>query len=364
MKRKTRLYTGVATALILIATASLPVGADQVILKQESLEDYNARMAWFAEAQFGMFIHFGLYSQAGGVWKGKSVKGYAEWLQSKQKIDKEEYAQLLETFNPSGFDADFIVSTAKQAGMNYLVITSKHHEGFCLWDSEYTEYDVAGTPFRGRDILDELNKACKTHGIKFGLYYSILDWHHPAQSGLGGQNQIVEGRKQEYVDYQKNQVMELIERYDPAILWFDGDWARWWTMEDGIDLYNAIRTANPGIIVNNRVAKREGFELDFVTQEQKHFSDAFSRHWEGCYTMNKSWGYKKHDQNWKSPQTIYDKLKDINSKGGNLLLNVGPDGNGEIQPEAIDILKKTAQLLEAEPVTKNIPEISQVPGIR
>lgn len=340
-----------------------PAVAQEGALKTESLEGYNSRMKWFAEARYGMFIHLGLYSQVGGVWKGKQVNGYAEWIQSKVKIPRDEYSQLLMTFNPSKFDADFIVGTAKQAGMKYLVITSKHHEGFCLWDSKYTDYDVASTPFKGRDILDELNKACQKHGVKFGLYYSILDWHHRAQSGLDVHNQIVEGRKQEYVEYQKNQVLELIERYDPAVLWFDGDWAKWWTMEDGIDLYNAIRAASSKVIVNNRVAKRELFDLDYVTQEQQHFKGTFPKHWEGCYTMNESWGYSKHDNNWKKAQTVYDKLKDINEKGGNLLLNVGPDGNGQIQPEAIAILKETAELLEEEPIRKSIPKITKVPGI-
>lgn len=353
----------VLTAGLLAATIHGAAPAQAAALKDESVEDYNKRMAWFADAKYGMFIHFGLYSQLGGVWKGKAVGGYAEWIQDKAKIPRDEYAELLKTFNPAKFDAERIVSSAKQAGMTYLVITSKHHEGFCLWDSKYTEFDVANTPFKGRDVLDELNKACKKHGVKFGLYYSILDWHHPAQSGLGFHNKMVEGRKQEYVDYQRNQVLELIERYDPAVLWFDGDWAKWWGMEDGINLYNAIRNASPTVIVNNRVAKRGGFELDYVTQEQEHFKGAFPKHWEGCYTMNKTWGYSQHDKDWKSPETIYNKLKDINEKGGNLLLNVGPDGNGEVQPEAYQILAKTAELLKAQPITKSIPKITAVPGV-
>ena len=346
--------------------------SQDVTLKTESIEDYTARMQWFVEANYGMFIHFGLYSQLGGVWKGEQVRGYAEWIQGKANIDRHEYAQLSQTFNPVQFDADFIVRTAKEAGMTYLVITAKHHEGFCLWDSQYTDFDVANTPFKGRDLLAELSQACKTHGIKFGLYYSIIDWNHPSQKrpselgkkGVPGKTLIVDNRKQEYVDYQTNQVLELIKDYDPAVLWFDADWANWWTMQDGIELYNAIREASPSIIVNNRVAKRAGFELDFVTQEQEHFKDTFAKHWEGCYTMNKSWGYKKHDHNWKSAQTVYNKLKDINEKGGNLLLNVGPDGNGVIQAEAIAILKQTAELLEAAPIHKKIPRVTQVPGIK
>ena len=341
-------------------------------LKKESIEDYTARMQWFVEANYGMFIHFGLYSQLGGVWKGEQVRGYAEWIQGKANIDRHEYAQLSQTFNPVQFDADFIVRTAKEAGMTYLVITAKHHEGFCLWDSQYTDFDVAHTPFKARDLLAELSQACKTHGIKFGLYYSIIDWNHPSQKrpselgkkGVPGKTVMVDNRKQEYVAYQTNQVLELIKDYDPALIWFDADWANWWTMQDGIELYNAIRDASPSIIVNNRVAKRAGFELDFVTQEQHHFKGAFPKHWEGCYTMNKSWGYKKHDTNWKSAQIVYGKLKDINEKGGNLLLNVGPDGSGQVQPEAFAILKQTAELMKATPIRKTIPQVTKMPGIQ
>lgn len=356
-------------ALVSLAGSSLQ--AEE--LKEESLEDYRSRIEWFATADYGMFIHFGLYSTLGGEWKGEEVGWYAEWIQATADIPREDYAPIIKDFNPVKFDADFLARTAKEAGMTYLVITSKHHDGFCLWDSEYTDFDVAGSPFKGRDILDELSKACAKHGIRFGIYYSIIDWHHPSQEPnpkeegawkRWGKTLMREGRKDEYVTYQTNQVLELIKNYDPALLWFDGDWADWWTMDDGLKLYHAIRGASPDIIVNNRVAKRGKFELDYVTQEQKHFDTAFPKHWEGCYTMNKSWGYKKHDHQWKDAQTVYNKLKDINEKGGNLLLNVGPDGDGVVQSEAITILKETAALLKKQPIEKKIPEISQVPGIK
>ena len=360
-----------ATLLAALPAAFAKEEVANVEPKEESLEDYNKRMQWFVESPYGMFIHFGLYSTVGGIWQGNPVPKYAEWIQGTANIDRHEYAELAKTFNPKDFDADLIVRSAKEAGMNYLVITAKHHEGFCLWDSQYTDFDVASTPFKGRDILEELRQATKKHGLKFGIYYSIIDWNHPSQkrpSELGdnawpGKTVIVDDRKQEYVDYQKNQVLELIQKYDPDMLWFDGDWADWWTMPDGIALYNAIREASPRIIVNNRVAKRDGYELDFVTQEQNHFKDAFPKHWEGCYTMNKSWGYKKNDNDWKDAQTIYNKLKDINEKGGNLLLNVGPDGDGVVQPEAYAILKETAALLKEKPIQKKTPEITAVPGV-
>jgi alpha-L-fucosidase len=356
---------------VALAKEEVAKGAPKPAAKEESLESYNNRMQWFADSPYGMFIHFGLYSTIGGVWKDQPIESYAEWIQGTANIDRHEYAELTKTFNPKDFDADLIVRSAKEAGMNYLVITAKHHEGFCLWDSQYTDFDVASTPFKGRDILEELRQACDKHGLKFGLYYSIIDWNHPSQkrpSELGkkaspGMTVIVDNRKQEYLDYQKNQVLELIQKYDPAVLWFDGDWARWWQVQDGIDLYNAIREASPHVIVNNRVARRERCEFDFVTREQNHFEDAFPKHWEGCYTMNKSWGYKKSDNNWKDAQTVYNHLKDINEKGGNFLLNVGPDGNGQVQPEAYAILKETAELLKATPVHKKTPKIAAVPGI-
>jgi alpha-L-fucosidase len=343
-----------------------------VTIQEESLQDYKERMAWFAEAQYGLFIHFGLYSQLGGEWKGERTDVYAEWIQAGLDIPSEEYAQLIHDFNPTDFDAGKIVRAARDAGMTYLVITAKHHEGFCLWDSQYTEFDVARSPFAGRDILAELKAACEEYGLRFGLYYSIIDWNHPTQKPdrlarrdrfRWKHTRLVEGREQDYFDYQRNQVLELIERYEPAILWFDGDWADWWTLEEGVKLYNAIRQADPGIIVNNRVAKRDTFELDYVTQEQNHFEEAFPKYWEGCYTMNSSWGYKHFDDDWKDAETVYGKLRDINEKGGSLLLNVGPDGRGIVQDEAYTILSETAKLLQANPIKKAIPQVTEVPGI-
>jgi len=175
---------------------------------------------------------------------------------------------------------------------------------------------------------------------------------------------MADGKAQEYFDYQRNQVLELIKNYDPAIVWFDGDWVDWWSMEEGVKLYNAIREASPSVITNNRVAKRHFFDLDYVTQEQEHFDEVYPIHWEGCYTLNDSWGFKTGDDHWKTADVVYKKLKDINVKGGSLLLNVGPDGNGVVQPEAYAILAQTAKLLEESPVKKSIPEIKKTPGVR
>ena len=383
MKKASRTYhfaKALALAIGMACSANIGYAEAGPAFVEESLDAYKKRMQWFVDAQYGMFIHFGLYSELGGEWRGEPMRKmkYSEWIAADFEISRDEYAaELLPVFNPTQFDADRIVRTAKAAGMKYLVITSKHHDGFCLWDSEYTDFDVASTPFKGRDILAELNEACKNHGLKFGLYYSILDWNHPTQvpslqkttpNWRWGRTYLRDGGegddKETYVTYQKNQILELIKKYDPSILWFDGDWVEWWTVADGIDLYNAIRSASSHVIMNNRVGKRKAFEADFLTKEQRHFDKAKAvNHWEACYTMNKSWGYRKGDDDWKDAATVYGKLKDVNSKGGNLLLNVGPDGNGVVQEEAIAILLETGKLLKANPIAKMKPTPTKAPRL-
>uniref|UniRef100_UPI0040480F32 alpha-L-fucosidase n=1 Tax=Mariniflexile sp. TaxID=1979402 RepID=UPI0040480F32 len=323
----------------------------------ETEADFNQRMQWFNDAKYGMFIHFGLYSQLGGIYKGNDKGRYAEWIQGNQDIPSEEYVKLLDTWNPKDFNADKIVKLAKKAGMKYLVITTKHHEGFCLWDSKYTDFDIAKTPMKGRDFIKELVDACKKEGIHFGTYYSIIDWHHPSQTveynkeekrKNWGLTTMKEGRKEEYVNYMKNQIKELVENYDSEIIWFDGDWAHWWTLEDGNDLYQYIRELKPNIIINNRVSKRDKFKKDFGTPEQFHPDSTLDYYWEACYTMNDSWGFKIKDTDWKTPEVVYNKLKDINGKGGNFLLNVGPDGNGNVPKESAKILIEVGKLLKKE----------------
>lgn len=320
----------------------------------ETQEEYQKRMQWFIDAKFGMFVHFGLYSSLGGIYNGKSVDGYAEWIQSTADIPSKDYSQLIKTWNPEDFNAEKIVNLAKKAGMKYLIITTKHHEGFCLWDSEYTNFDIASSPVGGRDFIKELSDACKKYGIRFGTYYSIIDWHHSSQErniegkdpwGWWAQISMKPGKKDEYVLYMKNQIKELIQRYDTDILWFDADWVDWWTLEDGKDLYQYIRSLKPSIIINNRVAKRSVFKKDFGTPEQEHPNDSQDHIWEACYTLNDSWGYKVNDDNWKSPEDVVSKLNEINSNGGNLLLNVGPDGKGRIPKESVRILKSVGKII-------------------
>lgn len=335
--------------LLFLITLILPLTTIQAeIAPQPSAtelaqSDLDARMEWFTQDRFGMFIHWGVYSTLGGEWKGKRVPGYAEWIQARANIPSKEYAQLSKNFNPTDYDPEKWVLAAKKAGMKYIVITTKHHDGFCLWPSDVTTYDIDdASPFK-RDILTELSAACKKHGIKFGTYYSLIDWHHPSQEpnpkgkghfGRWGNNLMKEGRKQEYVTYMKAQIKELIEKYDTEIMWFDGDWNPWWTRADGEDLYCYIRELKPSIIINNRVSKRGQFKYDYGTPENVTPGAALAYYWEACWTMNHTWGYSKYDKKWKSDRVLIQKLVDIASKGGNLLLNVGPKADGTIQDEA------------------------------
>lgn len=341
--------------ILFLTLTVLFVSAQQKSPLEETKEAFDARMKWFKDAKYGMFIHFGLYSQLGGVWKGEEIPKYSEWIQANADIAPQEYALLAHHFNPRHFDARAIVKLAKKAGMKYIVITTKHHEGFCLWDSKYTSFDVGNSPFK-RDILKELSDACRKSGIKFGTYYSLFDWHHPSQekSTIKGKDQespwanntMKQGQKPAYVSYVKNQIKELIDRYDTDLIWFDGDWVNWWTLDDGLDLYTYIRELKPNIIINNRVAKRKLFTKDYGTPEQFHFDKAVDYEWEACYTLNNNWGFKKSDSNWKSPEKVYQMLQDINGKGGNFLLNIGPDGTGRVPERSKEILLEVGRMLE------------------
>lgn len=319
-----------------IFASQTPCHAEELIA--ESDDAFNERMQWFNDAQFGLFIHYGVYSTLGGEWKGKPVPKYAEWIQRWAGITPEEYIPLAADFNPEKLDADLWVKTAKDAGMKYMVITTKHHEGFCLWDSAHTEYDLGEATDFDRDILGELKAACDKYGLKFGTYYSIIDWHHPSQISEKANNQTPMRDKEGYVIYMKEQLKELIDKYDPAIMWFDGDWVRWWTMEDGVDLYNYLRELSPDMIINNRVAKRKNFKKDYGTPENSTPGAGLNHFWEACWTVNHSWGYKKSDTKWKDIDTLVQKQIDINTKGGNLLLNVGPYADGSWPQGSTDLL--------------------------
>ncbi len=324
------------------------IQAATIPLRPETSAEFKQRMAWFTDARYGMFIHFGPYAIYGGVYKGKPARRYAEWILCNAKIPKAEYEKTALTFNPVNWDAESIVKTAKAAGMKYIVITTKHHDGFCLWDAPDTDYDISATPFK-RDLLQELAEACKKHGLRFGTYYSTLDWYHPTQDNgqIVSRNPKVSPENQEkYIRYMKSHLKDLITKYDTDIIWFDGDWMKWWTMDQGIELYNYLRELKPSILINNRVAKRATFKFDYGTPEQVKLGKPVDYLWESCYTINHSWGYKISDTSWKSSKQILEDLIDINSKGGNYLLNIGPMADGTVPPASVKVLLDAGQWVQ------------------
>jgi alpha-L-fucosidase len=301
------------------------------------------RLDWWREARFGMFIHWGLYAIPAGVWKGLSYPGASEWLMYSAKIRPQDYAPLLGQFNPERFDAREWVRTAKSAGMKYVVVTSKHHDGFALWHTKQSDWHVGNTPFR-RDVLKELSEACHEEGMRFCLYHSILDWNHPdyLPRQEWDDRPADEADFDRYVDFMKAQLAELLggDYGGIGVLWFDGEWEDTWTHDRGKDLYEYVRSLQPDIIVNNRVDKgRNGmagitqgdFLGDYDTPEQQvPEGKLYDVDWESCMTMNDSWGFHQNDHNWKSADTLIRQLVDCASKGGNYLLNVGPDSDGRI----------------------------------
>ncbi|MCJ7582717.1 MAG: alpha-L-fucosidase [Candidatus Aminicenantes bacterium] len=319
-------------------------------LGTETREQFDARMAWWREARFGLFLHWGLYAIPAGEWEGET--NHAEWILTTAQIPVDQYETFAPHFNPVKFDAAEWVRMAKDAGMKYIVITSKHHDGFSLFDSKVSDYDVMdSTPFK-RDILKELADECRKEGLKMCWYHSIMDWHHPDYlPRRGWENRSAEGADfDRYVDYMKAQVKELVTNYgDIAVLWFDGEWESTWVPERGKDLYDFVRALAPDIIINNRVGKgRAGMAGtydpetamgDFGTPEQEIPATGLGYDWETCMTMNDHWGYNKNDDNWKSKEDLIQKLVDIASKGGNFLLNVGPTAEGLFPQPSIDRLK-------------------------
>ena len=353
----------VAMGLILALTAVLAgfpacLAADAAPA-QETPAERDARMKWFRDARFGMFIHWGVYSVPAGEWKGN--KGYGEWFLEETRMPVSEYEKFARQFNPVKFDAQQWVEIAKGAGVKYIVITSKHHDGFGMYRSKLTDWCIKSTPFQ-RDPLKELAAACKEAGITFCLYHSIMDWHHPDWGQRRKWNDKVPStppNMDRYTEYMKGQLKELVTGYGPlGILWFDGEWEPPWTHERGVDLYRYVRSLQPSIIVNNRVGKaRAGMSGmdqgkdragDYGTPEQEIPATGFGPgvDWESCMTMNNHWGYNKADQNWKSTQVLIRNLIDCASKGGNYLLNVGPTSEGLIPGPSVERMAEIGQWMK------------------
>ena len=356
MKRVTRPCAAALLAAALLAPGAVRAQDVKPGIKPiaETQEQRDARMAWFREARFGLFIHWGVYAVPAGEWNGKT--NYGEWFLEETKIPVSQYETFAPQFNPVQFDAREWVKLAKDAGMKYIVITSKHHDGFAMYRSQLGDWGIKRTPFQ-RDPLQELAAACKAAGLKLCFYHSIMDWHHPDYAPRRKWNDVANRINpgtpdfDRYVAYMKGQLKELLTNYGPiGILWFDGEWENTWTNERGIDLYNYVRGLQPKIIVNNRVGKgRAGMQGmdkgagagDYGTPEQEIPATGFGPgvDWESCMTMNNHWGYNKNDHNWKSSTTLVRNLIDCASKGGNYLLNVGPTSAGEIPGPSVERLQ-------------------------
>jgi len=299
----------------------------------------SERTKWWEEARFGMFIHWGVYS----------LLGRGEWVMFHEKIPVFEYEKLYPRFNPTEFDAREWVSLAKAAGQKYIVITSKHHDGFCMFDSKLTTYTIMHTPF-AHDPMKDLARECKRQGIKLCFYYSILDWHHPdyLPRRKWDKRPTDNADFNRYIEYMKGQLRELLTNYgDIGVIWFDGGWEHSPEEIKAQELLDLIHKLQPNCLVNNR-ARLPG---DFETPEQRIPASGLRRNgkpvlWETCMTINRSWGYNKNDHNYKSVKELVQKLADIASKGGNFLLNVGPMPNGKIQPEFVERLRGVGKWMD------------------
>ena len=297
------------------------------------------RLRWYHEAKFGMFIHWGLYSIPAGIWRGQEVPGIGEWIMEHGKIPMKDYQPLAGQFNPVNFDADAWVRAAKDAGMKYIVITAKHHDGFAMFKSDASPFNIVdATPFK-RDPLQELAAACRKAGIRLGFYYSqAQDWNHPGGAAWNGSwDPAQKGDMDEYLrTVAVPQVRELLTHYGPvSVFWWD-------TPKDMTParaaLLAPLLALQPGIISNNRLGG--GYPGDTKTPEQRIPATGYPGDWETCMTMNDTWGYKSYDQDWKSATTLVRNLIDIVSKGGNYLLNVGPNSLGEFPGPSLERLQQ------------------------
>jgi len=334
-------------AAVLSVTLCAPVFSQETMGKpDETPEQRDARMKWWREARFGMFIHWGVYSVPAGTYKGKQIPSIGEWIMNTGKIPVAEYRQFAKQFNPVRYDPDAWVRLAKEAGMKYIVITSKHHDGFALFGSKASEWNVVDATPYGKDLLKPLSDACARHGLKLGFYYSqAQDWNNPGGAAAGGHwDRAQDGDMDTYIrNVAVPQVKEILSNYGKiAILWWDTpvDMSR-----QRAEMLLPPLALQPEIIMNNRLGG--GYEGDFGTPEQEiPATGTPGRDWETCMTMNDTWGFKSYDQDWKSTETLVRNLVDIASKGGNYLLNVGPTCLGEIPEPSVVRLKEIGKWMK------------------
>jgi alpha-L-fucosidase len=321
----------------------------------ESSARRDARMQWWREARFGMFIHWGLYSIPAGTWKGQPIPGIGEWIMNNASIPVAEYKALAPQFNPTSFSARDIVALAKAAGMKYMVITAKHHDGFAMFDSKANSFNiVAATPFK-RDPLRELAEECRKQGMKLGFYYSQdQDWTAPGGSAYKTGNHdspthhwdsAQDGDFDSYLHTKAiPQIKELLSQYAefPVVIWFDTPTANL-TPDRAAEIVTLLNQ-HPNLIWNNRLGG--GYQGDTETPEQYIPPQGFpARDWESCMTINDTWGYKSYDTNFKSVETLLRNLIDIASKGGNYLLNIGPNSKGMVPDAEVERLHQMGKWL-------------------
>ena len=344
------------TVLLLVSTLII-TQSSLAQLPRETAAQKAERMQWWTDARFGMFIHWGLYA----------LPARHEWVKNAERMTNEQYQKYFDMFNPDMYDPHEWAKMAKAAGMKYVVLTAKHHEGFCLFDSKFTDYKATNTPY-GKDLIKEYVEAFRSEGLKVGFYYSLIDWHHPdytidryhplRQESDSAYERLNKGRDMnKYREYIKNQVRELLTNYgEISIIWFDFSFpgkngkgrAEW----DSENLLKMTRNLQPGIIVDDRLDLSDvegGF--DFVSPEQvkvAKWPEANGKRvpWETCQTFSGSWGYYRDENTWKSPAQLLELLIESVSKGGNLLLNVGPTARGVFDYRAQDRLKSMGEWMK------------------
>ena len=345
---------------------------EEMIMTLETIET-PGNTSWFVNDRFGLFIHWGLYALA----------ARHEWVKSREEIDDEQYRTYFEHFDPDLYDPDVWAEAASGAGMKYFVITTKHHEGFCLWDSDLTDYKATNTPC-GRDLLEPMVKAFRSRDMKTGFYHSLIDWHHPEyvidnrnhpQRNHPERDTMNKGRDQmKYADYLHGQVRELLTRFDPVdILWFDfsfpngedrADFSRGkgreaWRSEE---LYRLVRELAPDVVLDDRIDLEKGWDVKTPEQFQPREwvrVNGTPVVWEACQTFSGSWGYYRDEDSWRSVNELLSTLIDCVSKGGNLLLNVGPTGRGEFDYRALDRLEGMGKWMKSH--SRSIYGCTQAP---
>jgi alpha-L-fucosidase len=350
----------ISIALLMLVFSVSIASAQKKRIGNETAAQKKKRMEWWTDARFGMFIHWGLYS----------LGARHEWLKHNEHMTNEEYQKYFDRFDPDHFDPHKWARAAKAAGMKYAVLTTKHHEGFCLFDSKYTDYKAMNTPAH-RDLVKEYVQAFRQEGLKVGFYYSLLDWHHPdytadsaypltqVDTTQANYDRINKGRDMnKYREYLRNQVRELMTNYGKIdILWLDWSWnkgdkhGKWGKDWDAVNLLKMVRQLQPGIIVNNRLGLYDYSDGgDFETPEQVPTKelDKYKGHtFETCQTFSGSWGYYRDENTWKTHRQLLDLLISSVSNGGNLILNVGPTARGEFDYRATNALDSMAYWMHA-----------------